>query len=129
MLFIGFIEEILFRGYLMELLSKKSVKSAIVVTSLTFGLGHMVNLVSGADCLGTVLQLVYAFAIGIMLSVFVIREKNIVPCCLFHGLFNALAAFSNEENQTTMYQVIVCAIIVCLSVGYSIWLWKNETEE
>ncbi len=41
---IGFIEEIIFRGFLFKMMEKDNVKSAIVVTSITFGIGHIINL-------------------------------------------------------------------------------------
>ena len=129
MLCIGFIEEILFRGYLLRLLMKRSARLAILISSLTFALGHIVNLVNGAELVPTLLQLVYALAIGLMLSVFVVKTSHLLPCCLFHGAFNALAAFSNEAGQTIGYQIAVCAVITLLSAGYALYLWKRNLSE
>lgn len=128
MIFIGFIEEILFRGYLLQLLLKKSVKVAIIVSSLTFGLGHVVNLLNGAEVVPTILQLVYAICIGLMLSVFMVKVKHLLPCCFFHGMLNALAAFSNENGQTIGYQVTVCVAISVISVAYAWLLWRRIKE-
>lgn len=80
MLCIGFIEEILFRGYLLQMLRESSTTLAILISSLTFGLGHIVNLLNGAAVLDTALQLIYAFSIGMMLSVFVAKTGHILPC-------------------------------------------------
>lgn len=74
MLCIGFIEAILFRGYLLQMLRESSTTLAILISSLTFGLGHIVNLLNGAAVLDTALQLIYAFSIGMMLSVFVVKR-------------------------------------------------------
>lgn len=127
MLCIGFIEEILFRGYLLRLLLKRSTRLAIVISSLTFALGHIVNLTNGAELVPTLLQLVYALAIGLMLSVFVVKTRHLLPCCLFHGVFNALAAFSNEIGQTMEYQITVCAVISLFSAGYAVYLWRLKS--
>ncbi|MDD3339784.1 MAG: CPBP family intramembrane metalloprotease [Lachnospiraceae bacterium] len=124
MLCIGFIEEILFRGYLLRLLLRRSARLAILISSLTFALGHIVNLANGAEFVPTLLQFVYALAIGVMLSVFVVKTGHLLPCCLFHGVFNALAAFSKEAGQTIGYQITVCAIISLLSAGYAVYLRK-----
>lgn len=129
MLCIGFIEEILFRGYLLRLLLKRSTRLAILISSLTFALGHIVNLANGADLVPTLLQLVYALAIGVMLSVFVVKTGHLLPCCLFHGVFNALAAFSNEAGQTVGYQIAVCVVISLLSVGYAAYLWRRKLSD
>ncbi|MBQ4091877.1 MAG: CPBP family intramembrane metalloprotease, partial [Firmicutes bacterium] len=48
MLFVGFAEEIIFRGFLFKAMSKDSLKTAVIVSSLTFGIGHIVNLFNGS---------------------------------------------------------------------------------
>ena len=126
MLCIGFIEEILFRGYLLHTLLQGSVRQAILISSLTFGLGHIVNLLNGKEVYETVLQLIYAMAIGLMLSVFVIRTKQLLPCCIFHGVFNALAAFANRDGVTKIYQLVICIVITVISIGYALWLWRQK---
>lgn len=124
MICIGTIEEILFRGYLLQLLLKRSVKKAIWVSSLTFGIGHVINILNGAPFTDTLMQIIYAVAIGFMLSVFVIKTKNLIPCCVFHGVFNALAAFANDQNITSTYQLAVCVIITAIALGYAWYLWS-----
>ena len=64
MINIGFLEEIIFRGFLFKMLEKDNVKTAIIVSSITFGMGHIVNLLNGADLVPTLLQVCYALAIG-----------------------------------------------------------------
>ena len=77
---VGFIEEIIFRGFLFKMMAKDNLKSAIIVSSITFGLGHIVNLLNGADLVPTLMQICYAVALG-YLFVFVINH------CVFHGEF------------------------------------------
>ena len=48
MLCVGFLEELIFRGFLFKAMSKDGLKSAVIVSSLTFGIGHLVNLVNGS---------------------------------------------------------------------------------
>ncbi len=123
MLCTGFIEEVLFRGFLFKAMLSQGTGVAVLVSSLTFGLGHIVNLLNGAELLPTLLQLVYAMAIGLMLSVFVLRTGNIIPCIGFHSIFNALSAFSNEAGTTNGYRVTISAIITAVALGYAGWLW------
>ena len=47
MLCVGFLEEIIFRGFLFLGMEKNNTKAAIIVSSLTFGIGHIVNLLNG----------------------------------------------------------------------------------
>ena len=48
MLCVGFLEEILFRGFLFKaIIAKDGAKKAIIISSVTFGLGHLLNLLNG----------------------------------------------------------------------------------
>ena len=48
MIIVGFVEEMLFRGFLFTaMLSKGRTIVAIIVSSLTFGMGHIINLFAG----------------------------------------------------------------------------------
>ena len=49
MINIGFIEEIIFRGFLFKMMAKDNVKIAVIVSSITFGIGHIVNLFNGPE--------------------------------------------------------------------------------
>ena len=63
MLCVGFLEEIIFRGFLFKGMAKKNIKSAIIVSSITFGIGHIVNLLNGQPLLETLLQIAFAMAV------------------------------------------------------------------
>ena len=54
---VGFLEEMIFRGLLFNAMLKDNTKAAIIVSSLTFGIGHIINLIngSGADLLPNLL--------------------------------------------------------------------------
>ena len=40
MLCVGFLEEVIFRGLLFESIAKDNIKSAVIISSVTFGIGH-----------------------------------------------------------------------------------------
>ena len=64
---VGFLEEVIFRGLLFRAMEKDNLKTAIIVSSLTFGLGHVVNLFngSGRDLTSSVLQIIFAVLVGL----------------------------------------------------------------
>ena len=69
MALVGVVEELIFRGLLFRgMLKEGSATSAIVVSALTFGIGHIVNLLNGQDTLETLVQIVFAVAIGLMFT-------------------------------------------------------------
>lgn len=125
MLCIGFIEEVIFRGFLFKAMLRENIKTAVIISSITFGLGHIVNLLNGAEFLPTILQIIYAAAIGFMFAMFVLKMNYIYPCIACHGLVNALSIF-NSGGHTIFYQIVVCIIIVILAGGFGIYLSRIE---
>lgn len=67
MAFAAYVEEIIFRGLLYRAIEKDSAKQAIVISAVTFGTGHIVNLLTGQGSLDTFFQMGYAIAIGLPL--------------------------------------------------------------
>lgn len=122
---IGFIEEIIFRGFLFKMLEKDHVKSAIVISSITFGIGHIVNLFNGADFIPTLMQIGYAISIGYLFVMIFHKSKSLIPCILAHALNNALSIF-NVENTVSLYVAPVFLMIAPLC--YAIYINKAIKE-
>ena len=57
MINIGFLEEIIFRGFLFKMMAKHNIKRAIIVSAITFGVGHIVNLLNGANLIPTLMRI------------------------------------------------------------------------
>lgn len=121
---IGFLEEIIFRGFLFKMMAKDGLKSAIIVSSLTFGLGHIVNLLNGADFIPTLMQVCYAVSIGYLFVVIFHKSKSLVPCIVTHSVFNAVSIFN--DGSTSIY--IRSIVIIVLSLGYAIYINKTVKE-
>ena len=119
MLNIGFIEEIIFRGFLFKMMAKNNVKSAIIVSAITFGAGHIVNLFVGAELIPTLIQICYAASIGYLFVIIFYKSQSLVPCIVTHSLVNSLSVF-NVENTLSLYIAPVILIIVPLGYGFYI---------
>jgi len=76
MVCVGFLEELIFRGFLFKAMSKDNVTAAIMVSSLTFGIGHIINLLNGAQFLPTLLQIIYATAAGFLFTIIFLRAAD-----------------------------------------------------
>lgn len=126
MLCVGFIEEVIFRGFLFKALCIKNVKRAIIISSLTFGLGHIVNLLNGAQVLSTMLQITYAVAIGFLFTIIFYKSKSLIPCIITHSVINSLSAFAGE--RTDMFYIIAAAALTIISVVYAMWILKKELQ-
>ncbi len=120
MLFVGFLEEIIFRGFLFKAMAKDNMKSAVVVSSLTFGIGHIVNLLNGAEIVSTLCQIVGAVGFGFMCVMIFIKSKSLLPCIITHSVFNMLSVFTPETEMKT--NILVSLTMFIITVGYGVFL-------
>lgn len=124
MLCVGFLEEMIFRGFLFRAMEPNGVKSAIIVSSITFGIGHIVNLIngSGAELFPNLLQVIYAMSAGFLFVMIFYKTKSLLPCIFTHGIFNALSIFGDEVPMTSQRQIASCLFMVFISCSYALYL-------
>lgn len=127
MFFVGLLEEVIFRGLLFKAVAKDNLKTATIVSSVTFGIGHIVNLFngSGADLLGSGLQVVYAIAAGFMFTVLFYKTKSLLACIITHGCLNALSVFANKAAMTPLMEVGSAAVLTVVAAAYGWYIWKK----
>ena len=133
----GYVEEVIFRGFLFRAMAKDSLKGAVIVSAVTFGAGHIVNLGNTADVTGVLLQVCYAIAIGFLYTVIVYKGGSLWPCVLSHMFVNGSSVFAAEHGAFTRMvqslggtspqavQVYSAALIIAIAGGYALWLWKK----
>lgn len=84
------IEEIIFRGILLNALGRvMSVKGAVLVSSVVFGLLHRTS----------VATVVTASVMGVVLACIYLANRNLVNSMVVHGLYNFLALFLSYKAQ------------------------------
>ena len=98
---------------------------APIVSALTFGMGHIVNLLNGKDLIPTVMQVIYATAIGYLLVIIFCKTKSLVPCIIMHGVFNA-SSIVGGANDWSIY--LVTAIYVIIGFGYALFIQMTVKE-
>lgn len=129
---VGFLEELIFRGFLFNTLKKDNLKIAILVSSLTFGIGHIVNLFNGSqiDLLSNILQVIYATSAGFMFVMIYQKTDSLIICILTHAIFNGLSAFCVEPSVIE-YKILSSIIITLITGFYALYLYKiiNKTKE
>lgn len=122
MINVGFIEEIIFRGFLFKMIEKDNLNKAIIISSLTFGIGHIVNLLNGATLIPTLFQICYAISLGYLFVTIFIKSKSLLPCIITHSLINSLAIF-NVQNELSTYLIPV--ILIIISLNYSFYIKRS----
>ena len=124
MLCVGFLEEIIFRGLLFNAMKQDNMRLAVIVSSLTFGIGHIINLVngSGAELIPNLLQVIYATSAGFMFVMMYCKEGSLITCILAHGIFNSLSAFTKEATAPENMRIISCVLLTLITSLYAVYL-------
>ena len=122
MLFVGFLEEVIFRGLLFNAMRADSPRAAVIVSSVTFGIGHIINLIngSGAELVPNLLQVVYATAAGFMFVMIYCKTKSLFACIVTHGVFNALSVFA-AEPQAVGARILSCIFLCLITLSYAVY--------
>lgn len=126
MLCVGFLEEVIFRGLLFMAIAKDNINSAVIISSITFGIGHIINLFngSGMNLLNNICQIVFAIAVGFLLVTLFYRGGSLLPCIIVHSAINTLGTFANDTNLTTEMQLLHLAVLIVITVTYTLILTR-----
>jgi len=115
-------EEVIFRGVMVGELNKSFPKwVAIVISTIFFSIAH-----------GNVLQIIYTFLLGILLSLTYLRFQNILAACLLHTGFNLAGIVLVEIGYIPMaivYTIVIICIISVLILLSLIFFHKNLQKE
>ena len=127
MLCVGFLEEVIFRGLLFQAIAKDNIESAVVISSVTFGIGHIINLFngSGMDLVNNLCQIVFAIAVGFLLVTIAYRGGSLLPCIIVHSAINTLGTFANDMNLTTETHLLHLATLIVITVAYTLILTRT----
>lgn len=127
MLCVGFLEEVIFRGFLFVAIAKDNVKSAIIISSVTFGVGHLINLFngSGMDLVSNLCQIFFAIAVGFLLVTIFYRGGSLFPCIIVHSAINILSIFANKIDITMEKHLIHTFVLIFITVAYNLILTRT----
>ena len=125
MIGVGFLEEIIFRGFLFKGICRSNVTRAIIISSVTFAIGHIVNLLNGYEIVQSIIQIVYAVCVGFMLVFIFHRTGSIIMCIVFHSLNNTLTAFAATYwGETSALNMILLAVRLVIMAAYTVYIVK-----
>ena len=120
---VGFLEELIFRGLLFNGMRQDNVTTAVIVSSVTFGIGHIINLIngSGAELVPNLLQVIYATAAGFMFVMIYLKTNSLIGCIVTHSLFNALSVFG-ADAPTLPLQMLSCLMLTVITGTYAVYI-------
>lgn len=92
------LEELLYRGVLLQGLRKYNERFALIVSAVIFGLMHQ-----------NYQQFVLGFLVGLVLGAVTLRSGSIVPAVIFHIILNTTASLSSLAMQAADYEAFVAS--------------------
>ena len=123
MILVGFVEEMIFRGFLFRaMLGENKAVVAVIVSAVTFGIGHIVNLFTGQASFETVMQILFAISWGFILTMVCYKSGSIIPCIIAHSAIDALSVIG-ADNMLIDWIYIISTIVVAFL--YCIYLRKH----
>lgn len=131
MLCVGFLEEVIFRGLLFAAIARDNIKSAIVISSVTFGIGHIINLFngSGMNLVNNLCQIVFAIAVGFLLVTIFYRGGSLLPCIIVHSAINTLSTFANDTGLTVEMHLLHMVVLIIITAAYTLILTRTLPEK
>ena len=126
MICVGFMEEVIFRGLLFKAIAKDNVKEAIIISSVTFGIGHIVNMFNGRgmELVSNLCQVVGAIAIGFLFVLIFHRGGSLISCIITHSAIDVASVFNNSD-MTTSEHILFSLSRLVIVVGYTLVLLKT----
>lgn len=122
---VGVAEEIIFRGFLFNGMKRTgSLTAAVIVSAITFGMGHIVNLLTGHATGETLVQIVFAVAWGFLFTFAYLKGGSLLPCIAIHSLIDVFSVFA-RDNEVAHWIVIIATVAVALV--YCLYLSKQPT--
>ena len=113
MLLAGYVEEFLFRGLLFTaMLREGRAKTAIIVSALTFGIGHILNLFTGQNVPETLVQIVFAVAWGLIFTLVFYKGGSLIPCVIAHSMIDVFSVINVDDNMTASILFIGATILL-----------------
>lgn len=122
MIGVGFVEEVIFRGFLLRAFEcHANLNCAILMSGITFGMGHLVNLFNGYAIKDLIGQIIVASMLGLVLALLAAVTHNLIPGILFHIHFNISGAMMDTASHNSGY---IWLTILLISLLYALYLLR-----
>lgn len=134
----GLSEEVVFRIIPLSIAMRKikdnnKLLVPCLITSLPFGLMHLANIFVGADTGASIIQMLYAIAIGMLLAGIYVKTKNMWSIVFLHSLQDIVSflSVSSQQNNGVLVEsnsTIEIVILLCFTITFyinAIYVWRN----
>jgi membrane protease YdiL (CAAX protease family) len=129
-LMVGFVEEGIFRGLMLNALKVRGLWKAAIITALLFGLTHAFNVLAGKSLVEDVAQIVYAVGIGFGFAALALRTGILWPLVLAHWLINFANVIQKPGfTYPAPWNVLIPVGIAVVFTAYGIFVMLQKSKE
>lgn len=89
---------------------------------MTFGIGHIVNLLAGQGGLESLIQVIFAVAWGFLLTMLFYHSGSLLVCIFVHGMVDVFAKFATGVSRSDYIYVTVTILV---SIAYCLYLSRR----
>ncbi len=116
---VGFVEESLYRGLMLEALKPRGVWRAALITALLFGLTHAMNVLSGVQFGDDMALVTYTAAIGFAYAALVLRKGLLWPLMLAHATIDLTNLL--QKPGLVLSPALNLVIALCTAVIFALY--------
>lgn len=116
-------EETWFRGIVFAILRARSTRTAVVGSSVLFGILHLANLAGGADVGSSILQVAFAALFGLVAVQLVVLTGSLWPAIAWHTAWNFVSFIGGDSADSRSLIGLGAACVVML--GYAVFLGRR----
>jgi membrane protease YdiL (CAAX protease family) len=129
---VGFAEEALCRGMVVQAFLPRGVMRAALFSSLIFGFAHMIQIFYGMSIGTGLLYSIYAALIGFGFAAPYLRSGGAIwPVIIVHALYDFLGKMGHgwgaQAQPTSSFEILVRLVSAVLVALYGFWLLKSQT--
>lgn len=127
----AFFEEVAIRGVILTLLLKRYDKTkAVLFSALIFGVGHIITFFLGNELFFSIIQVVYAFCLGILFATLAIKTNNLIPGIIAHMIINSFVQmFQGSINAYNYAYLLLASSIITTVLGLIILKFIPNTTD
>jgi len=122
MALVAFVEEVLYRGIIFNNLKQKSIKYAVIISAIMFGISHLITMTGGKSLIDVLNQVILAIIIGLILALIMNYTKNIYICIGYHFLNNLIVSIFDSFG---IYDVHISYVLLMALILYLLFLIKK----
>jgi uncharacterized protein len=121
-LLIGFVEEVFFRGLMLQPLARRGPWRAVLITTLLFSFTHAFDLLAGRPALDVMQQIGWALAIGFCFAALILYTGLIWPLVLAHAAIDFTSFITADPGGMDAVHLSMTILVILAFTAYSLWL-------